>query len=584
MNTLTTFWNEYLHTLLRKLGYDVSKNTIVAHATPDIHKGDIAYPMFPVSKYLLSKGIRISPAELAKKIVMLHKEQDEASVFGLLVVMGPYVNVFLKRDVAMHTIVEDLICRKNAWEVSHTLQGTRVTIEFSAPNTNKPLHIGHLRNDVLGESISRLLSFCGAEVRKVNLINDRGIHICKSMRAYQKFGEGKSPKSEGVKGDHFVGHYYVEFSKWAKTHQGAEEEAQHLLVRHENADEDVKALWEKMNTWALEGIEETYKNTNISFDAIYKESETYTVGKKVIEKGLAQGVFYKDESGATSIDLSDIGLDTKVVLRADGTSVYITQDLGTAYVRHTDWPCDTVLYIVAHEQNYHFTVLFHILEKLGFEPACEKNMHHIGYGMVHLPHGRMKSREGIVVDADDLLDEIASLVRTEICARGRDKNLNNLEATSYDVALGAIHYFLLQVHIKKDVTFNPENSISFQGNTGPYLQYTCARITNMLRKFTIPDVAEDWSVCTSDMEWQLAYKLSHFQYAVRDAALKYDPSLLARYTYECACLFASFYQSMPIATCDDVRVKKTRMVLSHATLQVLKNALYLLNIPYIEHM
>ncbi len=587
MNMFTDFWNKYIGTLLTQLGYDILENVIIANATPDISKGDIAYPMFPICKHLRSIGINISPTELAQKIVDLHKEQDTQTILGSLVVIGPYVNVFLKRDEAMQSIIENIVHTKNTCDtmkLSDILQGTRMMIEFSAPNTNKPLHIGHLRNNVIGESLSRILSCCGAEVRKVNLINDRGIHICKSMLAYQKFGEGRDPKSEGVKGDRFVGNYYVEFAKWAKTHAEAEEEAQRLLVRYESGDEQVKALWQKMNAWALAGIEETYKKTHTSFDVLYKESETYMLGKQVIEKGLAQGVFYKNNSGMTLIDLDDIGLDTKVVLRADGTSVYITQDLGTAYVRHADWPCDTILYIVAHEQNYHFTVLFHILEKLGFEPACKKSMHHIGYGMVHLPHGRMKSREGTVIDADDLLDEIATLVQKEICARGKDKDLSNLKATCSDVALAAVHYFLLNIHIKKDVIFNPESSISFQGNTGPYLQYTCARIANMLYKFKIPKDQEDWNACMSDMEWELAYKLSHFQYTLQQAALKYDPSILARYTYECACLFASFYQSMPIATCDEVRVKKTRMLLSQATLHVLKNALYLLNIPYIEKM
>ncbi len=584
MNTLTPFWNEYVHALLVQLGYAVPKDAVLANAPPDLSKGDIAYPMFPICAHLRTGGINISPVELAQKIVEHHSARSDLEARGNLRSVGPYVNVFLQRDAAMQTIVEEIMHAGEACASSDALKGARIMMEFSAPNTNKPLHIGHLRNDVLGESISRLLGCCGAEVRKVNLINDRGIHICKSMLAYEKFGEGKTPQSEGVKGDHFVGDYYVQFAKLAEVEKRAEEEAQRMLVRWENGDEDVRGLWSTMNAWALEGLDETYEKTGICFDAVYKESETYMLGKQVVEDGLARGVFHKNEAGAVVIDLAEINLDTKVVLRADGTSVYITQDLGTAYLRHADWPCDTALYVVAHEQNYHFTVLFHILEKLGFEPAQKKNMHHIGYGMVHLPHGRMKSREGTVVDADELLENIASLVRAQICARGKNEELEDLEATSYKVALGAVHYFLLNVHVKKDLTFNPESSISFQGNTGPYLQYTCARITSMLRKFSMPEVSAHWGESTSDMQWQLAYKLSHFSYAVQQAALKYDPSIVARYAYECACLFASFYQSTPIATCDDARVQKARMLLSKATLQVLKHALHLLNIPYIERM
>lgn len=584
---------------LAEAGYAVPEHCITPNIPPDMKNGDIAYPMFFAAKYLAEQSSKtspkVSPAQLAAAAAPLVSsvEIDGVLLAARAQAAGPYVNVFLSRANAMEHITKSVLSLEESCGKSGMLSGKRIMIEFSAPNTNKPLHLGHLRNDAIGESMSRLFAWCGAQVRRVNLINDRGIHICKSMLAYEKFGAGDTPEKSNMKSDAFVGKYYVRFAQWEKEDETAAAQAQEMLIKWEQGDEKVRALWNLMNEWALRGIFETYEKTGISFDEIYKESETYEKGKEVIEDGLARGIFFKDEAGAICADLAELNLDKKVLLRADGTSVYITQDVGTAIARYDDWKFDRMVYVVAHEQNYHFTVLFHVLQKIGFAPAREGAMHHLGYGMVHLPSGRMKSREGTVVDADGLLDDVAALVLEEMKSREREKELADAKATAYDVALGAVHYFLLGVSAKKDVVFHPEKSIAFQGNTGPYLQYTCARIATMLQKFSASasasaanadSAAPDWNSCESDLEWALAYKLAGFQNAVEQAAEKHDPSVLAAYAYECACAFSAFYQSMPIATCAEAPVQAARLALTRAAFLVLRTALRLLVIPVIDKM
>ena len=479
-------------------------------------------------------------------------------------------------------------------------------IEFSSPNTNKPLHLGHVRNDALGESVSRILKAAGADVYKVDLINNRGVHICKSMLAYKLFHEAKgdTPESLGMKGDHFVGQCYVEFDKYLKgekdkpetAHPEANQMAEDMLIKWEAGDPEVRALWEKMNGWTFDGVKETYKRTGISFDKYYFESETYLKGKDEIMKGLEKGVFFKAEDGSVRIDVTDVvgkGKDgnnqEKVLLRKDGTSVYITQDIGTAISRHDDWAFNQLVYVVASEQNYHFKVLFHILKKLGFDWADK--LFHLSYGMVNLPSGRMKSREGTVVDADNLVDSLHADALAAIKERGRDEQVGDADEVAEKVALGALHYYILQATPIKDMLFNPAESLSFNGNTGPYLQYMGARINSILGKAAEAGVSEDSSdeavaLLTSEDEWALIKQLGDYPSVIAKAAENLDPSQVAAYVYEVAKLFSKFYQNCPIvsAATENKQLAGARLYLASCTLQVIKNAMNLVLVPYLEKM
>ena len=478
-------------------------------------------------------------------------------------------------------------------------------VEFSSPNTNKPLHLGHLRNDVLGESISRVLAACGAEVRKVCIINDRGIHICKSMLAYMEYCEGKTPESEGVKPDRFVGDCYVRFSQGLKEETSALEEqgvakkeaeaeaplmirAHELLRQWEAGDSQTVELWKKMNAWAIDGWKETYRRTGVSFDKYYFESETYLLGKDEVLKGLEKGIFYREEDGSVQVDLSAEKLDKKVLLRKDGTSIYITQDLGTAINRHKDWPFDKLVYVVGSEQLYHFKVLFILLEKLGFKWA--KNLHHLSYGMVNLPEGKMKSREGTVVDADDLIDSLKEMAILEIRSKEREEAVGDSEATAEKIALGALHYFLLNVSPSKDMLFDPKESLAFNGNTGPYLQYMGARISSLLRKagerngVTASSEEARLDLLVADPEWELIKTLARYNDAVAAAAKDMDPSILASYLYDLAKGFSRFYHDCPILSAEESALANARLALCRAVLTVLRDALELTCIPFLEVM
>ena len=477
-------------------------------------------------------------------------------------------------------------------------------IEFSSPNTNKPLHLGHVRNDALGESVSRILKAAGAEVYKVDLINNRGVHICKSMLAYKLFHEAKgdTPEGLGMKGDHFVGQCYVEFDKYLKgekdkpetAHPEANQMAEDMLIKWEAGDPEVHALWEKMNGWTFDGVKETYKRTGISFDKYYFESETYLKGKDEIMKGLEKGVFFKAEDGSVRIDVTDVvgkGKDgnnqEKVLLRKDGTSVYITQDIGTAISRHDDWAFNQLVYVVASEQNYHFKVLFHILKKLGFDWADK--LFHLSYGMVNLPSGRMKSREGTVVDADNLVDSLHADALAAIKERGRDEEVGDADEVAEKVALGALHYYILQATPIKDMLFNPAESLSFNGNTGPYLQYMGARINSILAKAAEAGVTEDSSeaavaLLSGEDEWALIKTLGDYPNVIAKAAENLDPSLVAAYVYEVAKLFSKFYQNCSIVNAENKQLAGARLYLASCTLQVIKNAMNLVLVPYLERM
>ena len=414
MNEIREQWTARILAVLEQMAAEEGIEAIalpemlVPGKPPKSEMGDIAYPLFPFAKVL-----RRPPPLLAKQIAEKLGGAD-AGVNAL----GPYLNIRVDRSAVIANLLAKVKAAGDSWGAGSELTGRKVMIEFSSPNTNKPLHLGHLRNDILGVSCSRILEARGAEVQMVNLINDRGVHICKSMLAYEKFGNGETPESRQMKSDHFVGEFYVRYAQWAAEDEGAEKDAQDMLLAWEAGDPRVRKLWETMNGWALDGINVTYKRTGVKFDRIYRESETYLLGKQQIERGLAEGIFYRHEDGSVRLGLEEIDLDMKVFLRPDGTSVYITQDLGTAVSRHEEWPFDQLIYVVGNEQEYHFRVLFFALKKLGFPWASL--LRHLAYGMVTLPDGKMKSREGTVVDADELIDSLSALALKEIREKGRE--------------------------------------------------------------------------------------------------------------------------------------------------------------------
>ncbi len=558
----------------------VPLESIVAETPPKPELGDLGFPMFPFAK-LLRKG----PPLIAQAVAARLASDPETARLGSAAAEGPYVNVRIAKGAFASDVLAAAADPDSTFGRPGSLSGKRIMVEFSSPNTNKPLHLGHLRNDVLGESISRILAACGAEVQKVCIINDRGVHICKSMLAYAKFGEGKTPESEGVKSDRFVGDWYVRFHQWSKEDPTAEAQAQELLRKWEAGDAETTDLWKRMNGWAVSGMKKTYERTGVSFDTYYFESQTYLKGKDEVYKGLEKGVFYKEEDGSVWIDLTDEGLDKKVLLRKDGTALYMTQDIGTAIYRHRDWPFDRLVYVVGSEQQYHFKVLFRVLEKLGFEWAPA--LYHLSYGMVNLPEGKMKSREGTVVDADDLIDKLRDLALEEIREKGREEAVGDPQAIAERVALGALHYYLLQVSSAKDMLFDPKESLSFNGNTGPYLQYMGARISSMLAKAAGSAAASGVvrpELLVSEAEWELVKTISAYSAAVAEAASRMDPSALTAYLYELSKAFSRFYHDCPILNAPDADLAATRLALSTATLRALKDALSLACIPFLETM
>jgi arginyl-tRNA synthetase len=618
-----------LNAILRESGAaeTVETSRIVAEIPPQPELGDLGFPMFVFSKLL-----RKAPPQIAQLVAArLAGEENTGGVpaaakagsvpaGGTFTADGPYVNVRLNREEAAAVILSQIPADESTgsgpagtgpdggipggagrtgFGRPGTLTGSRIMVEFSSPNTNKPLHLGHLRNDVLGESVSRIFAACGAELRKVCIINDRGVHICKSMLAYKEYGQGKTPESEGIKSDHFVGDWYVKFHRMAADTPPAkgsdaaapEERAQEMLRKWEAGDRETVALWKQMNKWAVEGMKETYKRTGVSFDQYYFESQTYLLGKDEILKGLDSGLFYKAEDGAVWVDLTAEKLDKKVLLRKDGTSLYITQDIGTAIFRHKDWPFDRLVFVVGSEQQYHFRVLFKILEKLGF--AWAGNLYHLSYGMVNLPEGKMKSREGTVVDADDLLDSLKELALKEIREKDREEEVGEPGDVAEKIALGALHYYLLQVSPTKDMLFNPQESLSFTGNTGPYLQYMGARISSMLRKDALrkqesgdPPVrgALRPELLSGDAEWELLKILGGYSEAVAAAAARMDPSLLAAYLYELSKAFSRFYHDCPILNAETPDLAAARLGLCRGVLWTLRDAMNLVCIPFLETM
>ena len=566
---------------------EIQADLITAETPPDPAMGDIGFPMFAFARIF-----RMAPPAIAAEMVSVLESDPDAAAAGTMKQVGPYVNVFLAKGNMATQVLAEITAAGESFGRSKMLSGKRIMVEFSSPNTNKPLHLGHLRNDALGESISRILKFCGAEVFKVNIINNRGVHICKSMLAYQKFGNGATPESTGIKSDHFVGDWYVRFNTYSKENpETAEAEAQAMLRAWEAGDPDVLKLWKQMNDWTVSGISETYARTGVSFDKLYYESDTYLKGKDEILAGLDKGLFYRETDGSVWVDLSPINLDKKVLLRKDGTALYMTQDIGTAIYRHSDWPFNQLVYVVGCEQQYHFKVLFYVLEKLGYDWAHD--LYHLSYGMVNLPEGKMKSREGTVVDADDLIDHLRDGAREEIAEKGRDEAVGDPEETAEKIALGALHYYLLQATPTKDMLFNPKESLSFNGNTGPYLQYMGARISSILRKVeseaaTGNDLLAGSTLkpelLTDEAEWSLLKTLADYPKQVERAAETRDPSFITAYLYEVSRGFSRFYHDCPILTACSPDLIRTRLELVRAVRVVLKSAMELILVPFLETM
>lgn len=563
-------------------------------ATRKEFAGDITVVVFPMLRVV--KG---NPAVIGEQVGQ-YLQDNVDMVKGFNVVKG-FLNIEI--DDSYYINFFNGIKEKEDYGFAELKDDKAVMVEYSSPNTNKPLHLGHVRNVLLGYSVSEILKASGKKVYKTQIINDRGIHICKSMLAWQRFGNGETPESTGLKGDKLVGNYYVEFDKAYKKEisdlisKGQPEdeakknapillEAQDMLRKWEAGDKEVVALWEKMNNWVYDGFEETYKAIGVDFDKYYYESQTYLLGKEFIAEGLKTGVFYKKDDGSVWCDLTEDGLDEKIVLRADGTAVYMTQDIGTAIQRIKDYPdVGGMVYTVGNEQDYHFKVLFLILKKLGFDWA--KNLYHLSYGMVDLPSGKMKSREGTVVDADDLIEDMAKT------AEEISEELGKLDGYSEDekkalyktIGLGALKYYILKVDPKKRILFDPKESIDFQGNTGPFIQYTYARIQSILRKANIDnDVISTVEVSLHEKEKQLLKQLEQFPEVIQNAAEQHSPALVANYTYDLVKDFNSFYQNVSILGADTNDEKTFRVALSKSVGQTIKIAFSVLGIDVPERM
>jgi arginyl-tRNA synthetase len=553
---------------------------VVLERPPKPELGDFGFPMFPYAKLL-----RAAPAQLAAALAASIARDPGTAALGSAAAEGPYLNVRLRRAAIAAEALKE--AASPGWGKGSLLAGKKVMVEFSSPNTNKPLHLGHLRNDVLGESLSRILAAAGAEVRKINHPNDRGAHICKSMLAYRAYGGGRTPADEGLKGDHFVGKYYVLFNKLKEEDPAADGKAQELLVRWEAGDPEVRALWRQMRAWVLEGIKVTYARTGVSFDLYDFESDTYALGVENVLAGLARGVFYREEDGSVWADFEDIDLDKKVFLRKDGTSLYITQDIGTAILRHDAWPYDRLIYVVGSEQQYHFKILFETLRRLGYDWADD--LHHLAYGMVNLPSGRMKTREGTVVDADDLIDELASLAASEIEEKGREDAVGDSGAVSEKIAIGALHYYLLQTGPQKDMLYDPEQSLSFSGDTGPYIQYMGARASSIIRKHeagegnAVKGVASP-ALLVSDADWELVKRIAAFPEAAEAAASSMEPSILAAYLHDLAAGFSSWYRDNPVLNNPNADLAASRLELVRAVKRSFEAAADLVCLPFLEAM
>ena len=570
---MTSIEQEIANSLEKVIGQHLKSEQIISllEVPPQPELGDFAFPCFQLAP-TLKKG----PKEIAE---FLSKEISPPKIIEKIQPTGPYLNFFVKKDWIAGKALSRVLKEKDSFGTSKTGKKSKVMVEYSAPNTNKPLHVGHLRNDSIGMSISLLLEATGNKVTKTNLVNDRGIHISKSMLAYQKWGKNKKPNK---KSDHFVGDFYVLFNKEAKDDQSLNADAQFLLKKWENKDKDTLALWKKMNKWAFDGFKETYKNFGSKFDVWLKESDFFDKARPLIQQGLDSGLFFEDDNGAIVAKLEHHNLPNKVVQRSDGTSIYITNDLALTKHKFEKFKLDQAIWVVGSEQNLYFQQLFQIFEQLGFKWA--KQCKHRTYGMVYLPEGKMKSREGTVVDADDLMGEVRTLAEKEIKKRYPKLSKAELEKRAKAISLAAIKFFMLRIDEIKDLYFDPKESISFEGETGPYVQYTYARAKSILRKAGKAGKKPDLSLLQSDSEKQIVTLLYNFPETVEKAASSLKPHKICHFLIELASAFNSFYHSTPVIKAETPELAGARLALVEATALVLKNGLKLLNIQPIEKM
>ncbi len=595
--TLESILTEAVQAAVKNLyGIEATAQQVQIQKTRPEFEGNLTIVVFP-----FVKAARKAPAQVAAEI-------GEALLGHEIVEKYNAVQGFLNLSIAPAFWLGQL---ENIYADEHYGYLTRqkedgtqplMMVEYSSPNTNKPLHLGHVRNNLLGYSIAKIQEANGWKVVKTNIVNDRGIHICKSMLAWQKFGNGETPETSGKKGDHLIGDYYVRFDVEYKKQihdlmaQGMDEEtakkeaplikeAQAMLLKWEQGDPEVRALWQKMNSWVYAGFDETYKQMGVSFDKIYYESNTYLEGKKEVERGLAEGLFYRREDNSVWADLTKDGLDEKLLLRQDGTSVYMTQDIGTAKLRFQDYPIDKMVYVVGNEQEYHFKVLSILLDRLGF--PFGKELVHFSYGMVELPNGKMKSREGTVVDADDLMAQMiqdAKEISKDKVNTLPDITPEEAENIARIVGLGALKYFILKVDPRKNMLFNPAESIDFNGNTGPFIQYTYARIQSVLRKADTTGIALNKATALNDKELSLIQRLTEFPAQVRQAGDEFSPAVLCNYAYSLACDFNSFYHDYSILNEPDAEKRTVRLVLSASVAKVIRTAMELLGIEVPNRM
>ena len=605
MNIISEINKAALEAVKALYGQDVPEKMVQVQKTKKEFEGSLTLVVFPFLKISKKK-----PEDTAAEIGEWMKQNCKA-VADYNVVKG-FLNIVID-TAAWIGMLNDINADEHYGEKQATEDSPLVMIEYSSPNTNKPLHLGHVRNNLLGWSLAQIMAANGNKVVKTNIVNDRGIHICKSMLAWQKWGNGVTPETSGMKGDHLIGDFYVAFDKHYREEvkelkakfvaEGMDEEAaekkakdeaplikeaHEMLVKWEQGDKDVRDLWQKMNSWVYAGFDDTYKNLGVGFDKIYYESDTYLKGKAKVEEGLEKGLFERHEDNSVWADLTNEGLDQKLLLRSDGTSVYMTQDIGTAEMRFKDYPIDKMIYVVGNEQNYHFQVLSILLDRLGFKWG--KELVHFSYGMVELPNGKMKSREGTVVDADDLIETMVADAKKTSEELGKFNDMTEEERNEIAriVGMGALKYFILKVDARKNMLFNPEESIDFNGNTGPFIQYTYARIRSILRKaagqgVTIPDaLADNMPLCQKETE--LIQKMDEFGAAVRQAGKDYSPSGIANYCYELTKDFNQFYHDYSILNADTEEEKVVRLVIAKNVAKTIKNGMALLGIEVPERM
>lgn len=579
-------------------GAEVEINQVQVQKTKKEFEGHLTVVIFPFVKMA-----RKSPEQVGQELGAYLKEQHPEYVAGYNVIKG-FLNIVIAESY-WNTRLNQITQTDNYGHRLATDDSPLMMVEYSSPNTNKPLHLGHIRNNLLGYSISEIQKANGWKVVKTNIVNDRGIHICKSMLAWKLFGNNETPASSAKKGDHLVGDYYVKFDveykkqvrqlmeeqhmdeETAKREAPLMKEAQAMLLKWEQGDEEVRELWKTMNQWVYEGFDATYKLLGVDFDKIYYESDTYLIGKSKVEEGLKNGVFYQREDGSVWADLKPEGLDEKLLLRTDGTSVYMTQDIGTAKLRFDDYPIDKMVYVVGNEQNYHFQVLSILLDKLGFKWG--KELVHFSYGMVELPEGKMKSREGTVVDADDLAQDMIDTARETTQELGKLEECSEQEIAEVSrvVGLGALKYFILKVDPRKNMLFNPKESIDFNGNTGPFIQYTYARIRSVLRKAETQGItagAVNVNVPLKEKEIQLIQLLGNYPEVVKEAGTEFSPAVIANYTYDLVKEYNQFYHDYTILGETDEAVKQMRITLSANVAKVIKSAMGLLGIEVPERM